>query len=1076
MHMKFLTFFLLFAGTLLSALTLPEGMQIKPNGIIKFSGGEIALNIFAAGWTGAISNARFMEIRTESKDSIWNLSGKCTLSAVNGNVSETIRTQAPDRFTLEYQVRMERPMAAAIACVDVKVFHNDIRHIVADGKILSLPLKKDKDLPLWTKKLTFVLENGKTLTVFPKGAWYVNNTRFGSPTSSFRLQLSPPSGKIQRTAVSLEFRTGQIGQRELPLEPYVNRDFKDEIANDGKGGWTDQGPGNDLSMIKPGKLTFGGISFRIIDPSKNGGRGTIVLAGKERDAHLPNSITIPLPKDLNARGVTLLHASAWSLRDGEKSAELSVEYADGSTQTFDLLAGRDIMNWWGQRNALNARPAFQSWNIVQFVGLYSSHFALKRSDPRTLTLRLASEKLMWMIPAVTFTEAPVFFKQYKDVPITIRAGRTWIPLKFESRSVPGSPLDFGFAADAPAGKYGPAKRSPDGDLVFGNGRKIRLYGANLCQEAVAISKKDSDELAKRLVRNGYNTIRLHHYENRLVSPKGKTSLELDPERLDLFYYQFASLKKHGLYISLDLYASRELKKGEIPGFEQDSGKMQRVKALLALSRNHRENLKEFCRRVFLKKNPYTGLTLAEDPALISINLVNEDNLSYYWSYAQDEWTRAFREKCRNTPSLNPSANLLNRDFLAFLYSRQSEFYREMIEFCKKELGMKALLTSLAMENLQYLAQPSRQFDWIDKHCYFAHPGKALPGQTGLIPNAPGQTGSPIASFGRPSPCEIMVSQYAGKPFGCTEFNFCYPNRYRHEGTALFAAYAALQGWDSIHRFQWSCGPWNINDRKMVCSPFDAASDPVMQLSDHIATALFLRGDAAAAENKYVWIVPKNCFSRNAALTTDADFNQLGLVSRIAVAMEGDSIPKGWIIYKNKQSILPEDRKRLDEILSSRRAVSSTKEIELSADSHTLRILTPKTEVLSGISGEVKGKCLSASNLSGSQTIAAISRDNKPLDQSRDILLIHLTDVQNQEARFNNETMSIQETWGKLPLMLRKETAQIAFRTGTIFQVRALGPDGDVRGEISPDFKNGILSFKADPGRFEGGVMAYHLFR
>ena len=390
--------------------------------------------------------------------------------------------------------------------------------------------------------------------------------------------------------------------------------------------------------------------------------------------------------------------------------------------------------------------------------------------------------------------------------------------------------------------------------------------------------------------------------------------------------------------------------------------------------------------------------------------------------------------------------------------------------------MKALLTSLAMENLQYLALPSRQFDWIDKHCYFAHPGKALPGQTGLIPNAPGQIGSPIASFGRPSPCEIMVSQYDGKPFGCTEFNFCYPNRYRHEGTALFAAYAALQGWDSIYRFQWSCGPWNINDKKMVCSPFDAASDPVMQLSDRIATALFLRGDAAAAKNSYVWLVPKNCFSRNTALTTDADFNQLGLVARIAVAMEGDAIPEGWIIYKNKQSILPEDRKRLDEILANRRAVSSTGEIELNADAHTLRILTPKTEVLSGDSGELKGKCLSASSLSGSQTIAAISRDNKPLEQSRDILLIHLTDVQNQEARFNNETMSIQETWGKLPLMLRKETAQISFRTGTPLKVTALGPDGDARGEITPEFKNGILSFQADPGAFTGGVMAYHLFR
>ena len=115
MNMKFLTFFLLFAGTLLSAQTLPEGMQITSNGIVKFSGGEIALNIFAAGWTGLLSNARFTEIRTDHKAPVWSLSGKCTLSAVNGNVTETIRTQAPDRFTLEYQVRMDRPVAAAIA-------------------------------------------------------------------------------------------------------------------------------------------------------------------------------------------------------------------------------------------------------------------------------------------------------------------------------------------------------------------------------------------------------------------------------------------------------------------------------------------------------------------------------------------------------------------------------------------------------------------------------------------------------------------------------------------------------------------------------------------------------------------------------------------------------------------------------------------------------------------------------------------------------------------------------------------------------------------------------------------------
>ena len=43
------------------------------------------------------------------------------------------------------------------------------------------------------------------------------------------------------------------------------------------------------------------------------------------------------------------------------------------------------------------------------------------------------------------------------------------------------------------------------------------------------------------------------------------------------------------------------------------------------------NWKEFARRLLTHRNPYTGLTYAEDPALYSLNLVNENPLVSIWN-------------------------------------------------------------------------------------------------------------------------------------------------------------------------------------------------------------------------------------------------------------------------------------------------------------------------------------------------------------------------------------------------------------------------------------------------------------
>ena len=53
--------------------------------------------------------------------------------------------------------------------------------------------------------------------------------------------------------------------------------FKDEKANDGKGGWSDQGAGNDAANFKYNQKEFAGIPFHITDPGRNEGKSVLVL-------------------------------------------------------------------------------------------------------------------------------------------------------------------------------------------------------------------------------------------------------------------------------------------------------------------------------------------------------------------------------------------------------------------------------------------------------------------------------------------------------------------------------------------------------------------------------------------------------------------------------------------------------------------------------------------------------------------------------------------------------------------------------------------------------------------------------
>ena len=120
-----------------------------------------------------------------------------------------------------------------------------------------------------------------------------------------------------------------------------------------------------------------------------------------------------------------------------------------------------------------------------------------------------------------------------DTPVTIVAGKDWIPLPVELDIVPGSALDFSALGlqDAPAGKHGWLKADEDGAFFFERqpDRPVRFYGVNLCFSAHYITHEQSDRLAERLVRLGYNAVRLHHYEGELTEPQRERTRLESPE-------------------------------------------------------------------------------------------------------------------------------------------------------------------------------------------------------------------------------------------------------------------------------------------------------------------------------------------------------------------------------------------------------------------------------------------------------------------------------------------------------------------------------------------------------------------
>ncbi len=194
-------------------------------------------------------------------------------------------------------------------------------------------------------------------------AWHDGQIAFGLPVKA-----------KQPVTLSFSYRDGgdvpPIAEANnfypLSLASSANMGFADETPGDGKGGWTDQGPKNDLRLFQPGLKSFHGWPFQVIDPVKNDGRSCVIFRSSNSKFGR-EEIVLPVNQECNA--IALLNASAWA-KPGSVAATVEVTFANGKKQQFPLKVGKETGDWWNPKQLPDADVVWRSGGDSGEIGLY----------------------------------------------------------------------------------------------------------------------------------------------------------------------------------------------------------------------------------------------------------------------------------------------------------------------------------------------------------------------------------------------------------------------------------------------------------------------------------------------------------------------------------------------------------------------------------------------------------------------------------------------------------------------------------------------------------------------------------
>ena len=479
------------------------------------------------------------------------------------------------------------------------------------------------------------------------------------------------------------------------------------------------------------------------------------------------------------------------------------------------------------------------------------------------------------------------------------------PFVIDHHGRDNAPVDVSFLLDAPAGRDGFITME-NGHLVKPNGERFRIWGVNLTGwtrgSTLLPPKEEAAFWATAMARVGINCVRFHFLDLTTRTPEQEAQLggrrrgpvgmvdgsrndtqEFDADALDRLDYFVAELKKVGIYSNLNLNVGRTYKEGDnVP----DNRLIRQAKGIMYVGERLIELQKDYALKLLTHYNPYTESKYSDEPAVATVEIVNENSLFEFWfrnwlrgelvpegraNYELDftpfyekqltdmyqDWLKNNRTskelaQLRKLAGVEPDAPLprtrrgdfktaptelfrAEADFYTYV---ETEFLMGMYNYIKKDLGVKSLVIGNADHTYWIPNQPMMRangmLDFVDGHVYWQHP--AIWG----LRNTP-MVNQPLAS----TIIKLSRSPFLNRPFTVSEVNHPNPNEYCAEMIPILASYGAFQDWDGIYFYTFE--PKINNWQDYVADNFDITLDPIKMTQMSVGAMLFSRADVSAAK-------------------------------------------------------------------------------------------------------------------------------------------------------------------------------------------------------------------------------------
>ncbi len=221
----------------------------------------------------------------------------------------------------------------------------------------------------------------------------------------------------------------------------------------------------------------------------------------------------------------------------------------------------------------------------------------------------------------------------------------------------------------------------DGNGHFvARGERIRFLGVNFAGDSPFMPMNKADAVAARLAKFGVNNVRFHHMDapwatgGGLLSYTATSSRDVNPAQLERLHFLVSRLRAHGVYANINLLVGREYRRGDGLGTEITQVTDWKDQHILGLFDDAALALhQEYATRVLTPVNRFTGVSLAHDPAVAFVEILNENGLLQKWfdggldrlpaRYAgslQARWNGWLVERYTNEPALHSAWGVVNQ--------------------------------------------------------------------------------------------------------------------------------------------------------------------------------------------------------------------------------------------------------------------------------------------------------------------------------------------------------------------------------------------------------------------------------